>query len=103
MARMVALLSPDTAFLRFLVGVLYNGPPVMPLMSSWLELEFMRAWCMVLVISANAPSLVGSVFGLRLERVLVSLAMSARPFRPLVLKQVPAVVMSQCFEEGRSQ
>lgn len=93
MARMVSLLASDAAFLEFSVGVLCTWLPIMPPVRSWLGSEAMRALCMVLVISANAPSLLGSGFGSRLERVLVSLVISARPFRPLVLKYVSAVVI----------
>lgn len=64
---------------------------------SWLGLEAIRALYMVLVMSANPPSLLGSCFGSRLEEMLV---MSARPFRPLVLKYVAAVMVFQCFGYG---
>ena len=52
----------------------------------------MRALYMVLVMSANPPSLLGSRLASRLERASMSLVISVRHLRPLVLLYVPAVV-----------
>lgn len=54
----------------------------------------MRVLRIVLVMSANPPSLLRSCLGSRLERALASLVISVSPFRPLVLKHVRAVVES---------